>query len=297
LVAADSGVARRPEESFAVEVGGMVQWVIQDGRYAEYAAVQRLVFAVAETGEPLRYVQHTHGEPLILDPLPTDQPVVFFGSIATIQEVQRLGLPVTPLCWFDQTAMRCSGYYARYGSMLLQRYYAFYPFAEVGRLRDWLYEVFGDEDKLFIRPDENNKSFSGQVVSLQGFKGWWDTHADKQAPDALCVVARPEALHGEWRFVVADGRVVGGSQYRDEGESEVRPVYPAAAAAFAEKVAATWSPHPIFCVDIARTAAGDLRLVEIGSINCSGFYECDPRPVVQAINRIAEREWQQTRAH
>src|SRR5262245_51201919 len=134
----------------------MVQWVIQEGRYAEYAAVQRLVLAVAESGEPLRCISHSRGEPLTLDPLPTDQPVVFFGSIALIQEIQRLGPPVTPLAWFDHAALRCSGYYARYGPLLLQRRYAFYPLAEVRRLRDWLFEVFGDEDRLFIRPDEND---------------------------------------------------------------------------------------------------------------------------------------------
>jgi hypothetical protein len=41
---------------------------------------------------------------------------------------------------------------------------------------------------------------------------------------------------------------------------------------------------------------GEYRLVEIGSINCAGFYHCDLHAAVPAIHRIAEREWGERQA-
>jgi hypothetical protein len=175
--------------------------------------------------------------------------------------------------------------------MLLQRCYGFYPFAELLRLEDFLFQVYGRDGKLFVRPDENSKSFTGEVVSRDRFAAWLALVAEETPGHELCVVSRPEAIKAEWRFIVADGEAVAGSQYRAGGGVDVRPSYPPAAARFAERVAAAWSPHPMFCVDVASAAGGDYRLVEIGSVNCAGFYLCDLHAAVAAIHRIAEREW------
>lgn len=65
--------------------------------------------------------------------------------------------------------------------------------------------------------------------------------------------------------------------------------YPQEVAAFAEQMANVWEPHPIFVMDVASTPGG-LKLMEVGSANCAGFYKSDPYKVIEAMARIAVRE-------
>lgn len=64
---------------------------------------------------------------------------------------------------------------------------------------------------------------------------------------------------------------------------------------FAEKVISTadFSPAPIFCIDICETLEKELKMVEIGGINCAGLYMCDMEKIVIAANEIAVKEWKE----
>lgn len=106
------------------------------------------------------------------------------------------------------------------------------------------------------------------------------------------MVCRPIHLTGEWRLVVADGKVVAGSMYSNGGGLLTEAGYPDDAGALAELAAEKWQPHPIFVCDIARNEYGEYFIIEIGSVNVAGFYKCEIRPIVEAMAQIAEREYQ-----
>ena len=107
------------------------------------------------------------------------------------------------------------------------------------------------------------------------------------------MVAKPVKIDAEYRFIIADQKVLTGSQYKADRAFEVSPDYPADAALFAELVAHSWQPHPIYVMDVARMVDGNYRLIEIGSVNCAGYYRCNIRLIVEKMTEIACREWEE----
>lgn len=267
-------------------------WVIQARSNDRDVTVQNLIYAVEELSREIIIYHHVpFDDDRELTFLPCDRPVIFHGAIGCVDCVQRRKLPAKPFAWFDFEKLSCHSYYAFWGEYLAAKHYGFYPLAEIERQWDWLFETFGREDHIFIRPDSNDKLFTGEVVSkdqLASFMNWAYIQNEMKTP--LCVVATPTTFEAEWRLFVADGKVVAGSRYKEAKCLSVSPDYPQEAVLFAEKVAAMWSPHPFYVLDIGLTPFG-YKVVECGSANCAGFYAADVRPIVEAMTRIAEREW------
>lgn len=222
-----------------------------------------------------------------------DGPVVFYGSLNTADHLRVCGKRWVPLVWFDDETFCCRSYYAHWGKFLLQEQYAFYPLAELVRLKDDLYKAFGKEEKIFIRPDDNDKSFTGRLVPKNNFQDWYgELEAGRPNPAALVIVASPVSIEAEWRFVIADRQVITGSHYRWGDRLELSGNHQHAAARLAQQLALEpWQPRPIYCVDVACNRSGQYRLVEIGGINSAGLYHCDLLAVIQAMNVIAVRDY------
>ncbi|ABC31369.1 hypothetical protein HCH_04670 [Hahella chejuensis KCTC 2396] len=55
---------------------------------------------------------------------------------------------------------------------------------------------------------------------------------------------------------------------------------------FTEKMAARWSPAPVFVMDVAA-CAGALYVLEINGFNSSGFYACDIETIVREVSAYA----------
>lgn len=90
--------------------------------------------------------------------------------------------------------------------------------------------------------------------------------------------------------MVADGRVVAGSQYAVNGGKEITAGCPAEVISFAESTLAEvpWRPDPAFMLDVCESG-GRLWLVELNSFSGSWLYCCDLPAVVSAIGELAGR--------
>jgi hypothetical protein len=271
-------------------------WLIETGVW-EDDNVSRMIAILLGMGvhvqaEPYHYLCGSE-----FDVPNPDSPVIFFGSLNTAEYLQIARKEWVPLIWYDADVFRCQTYYAHWGQFLLQQRYGFYPLAELLRLKDQLYSAFGTDDMIFIRPHDNDKSFTGRLVPQENFPKWYE-EALAGARDAtrLVVVSTPVRVEAEWRFVIADRRVIAGSGYRWAGKRKLSGEDERAAARFAEEVAEQpWQPRPIYCMDIALTAAEHYRVVEIGGINSAGLYHCELLPVIEAMNLIAERDFRRWR--
>lgn len=260
----------------------MIHWYLQAAVFPDGDNLHRLGYLIEEMGMAVHVEPYIPFGGMRYDFLPEDQPVICYGSVAMLRHALTQ-LRQRPGAFCDWGLLRCSSYYARYGEHLLQRRYGMYPFAEVVRLQPFLYDSFAADGCVFIRPDDNDKSFAGEVIHHGAFPRWLATVAqDPPPPEQLCVVSRPEVLLAEWRLVIAGGQVVTGSQYRRAGSLELERGCPAEVARFAEQLAARWTPHPVFVMDVALCDDG-YRLIEIGSVNCAGLYRCDLRAVVAAL--------------
>jgi hypothetical protein len=89
---------------------------------------------------------------------------------------------------------------------------------------------------------------------------------------------------------VVDGKVVSGSHYRAEGLLAVSPEVPPEVVCFGEQMASTWSPAPVFVLDVALSDES-LSVIEINGFNSSGFYESNIRDIVSAVSASTLRHF------
>ncbi len=153
----------------------------------------------------------------------------------------------------------------------------------------WLFGI-GD---IFIRPNSGFKTFTGQVIRAEE----WDydiNGLDKTSsvmPETLCFVAGSKDILGEFRFVIADGEVITGCEYRWDNKLDIRKDYPQECMDLAEKVAKhEWQVDRCYTVDVCLTDKGP-KVVEINSFSSAGLYSCDMDIIVKKISKSAHNEY------
>jgi len=182
--------------------------------------------------------------------------------------------------WYD-----CDHYYPLFARYLLNRASRRMSLNEFF----WTAPALANEwstESLFVRPNDGFKSFAGSVVRCEELDVFRRTLKLQQVEfHAPVYVARPFALHAEWRVQMIAGRAVAVSQYRPHWEAGA----PNDVLRFAEEVQrdVSW-PAQAYALDIAQTDAG-LAVIEIGCLLCTGFYASEPDRVVEALQPIIER--------
>lgn len=271
-------------------------WLIETGVWKD-DNVPRMITLLRDLGHVVHAEPYTYLGGTEFEIVGEAQPVIFYGSLNTAEYLRVLQRNWVPLIWYDAVAFSCRSYYAHWGRYLVQEQYGFFPLAELPRLKCSLYQMFGKDGMVFIRPDDNDKSFSGRLVPEGNFPEWFEeTQAAGPVATALAVVSAPVRIEAEWRFVIADRKVVAGTGYKGGGKlADPGDCYRNAALFAQEIAAAPWQPRAIYCVDVAYGQGGRYRLVEIGGINSAGLYRCELLPVIRAMNAIAERDFRHWR--
>jgi hypothetical protein len=267
-------------------------WLLETGVWKD-DNVTRMIRIIQDLGLTVHVVPYTPQASAEFDAIDDDGPIIFYGSINTSEYLRVRHRDWVPFIWMDQNAFRCTTYYAHWGKYLLQEHYGFYPFAELPRLKDRLYADFGRDDMVFIRPDDNDKSFSARLVPRDNFEQWREeVRLINAGPASLVVVAAPVTIDAECRFVIADHKAVAGTFYKGGGKATPFAGDLSGAARLAAQVAADpWQPRPVYTLDMGFTRAGECRVVEINGINSSGLYRCDLASVIQAMSAVAVRDW------
>ena len=146
----------------------------------------------------------------------------------------------------------------------------------------------------FIRPVSDMKIFSGMLVHSEEVEDWKvsiqrisDSFSTLRA-DTMIGVSSMKDIMMEWRFFVVDGRVVTGSRYYQWGLPDHRRVDSDSEAwKFAQKMADHWQPSRGFVIDVAQLAKTDeYKVIEINCMNSAGFYDCDMRALVEAVEAM-----------
>lgn len=221
--------------------------------------------------------------------------VIGFGSLALAKNLNRKSYVPGVWCDFDQ--LKCHRYLSKYCQQSIQQEFGFYPLSALWLRTGFLYATYAHKDSIFVRPDDNFKSFNAEVVHSSNLKNFIDYLDSLRCDDdQLILVSKPSQIMGEWRTVVVDGKVISGSQYRNCGLVDIKPGYPVEVSQFAESIASIWQPSRIFCVDVAQNSTGHFSLMEIGAINCAGLYECELQPILDACNRVAVEEYNELNA-
>jgi hypothetical protein len=224
-----------------------------------------------------------------------DDCVVFVGSLQMAKYIRRHATWI-PGVYCDFPKYRCVAYYSALGEHLHNSDYTILPFAELLRNQDQLYEHFGIDRTIFVRPDRGDKIFTGKIVYKEDFIKDVDMFGmGGPEPDDLVVISTPKVIDAEWRFVVVDKKVITGSQYKKDGVLwESRKNIPQGALELAGEVASKYEPDRAWVVDICYHEFSDTyRLMEIGGLSCAGLYDCDRDKVVEAVNIAAIDEFKE----
>ncbi len=268
-------------------------WIIEAGVYGEEA--DPLIAEIRRQGMSVELVSHrtlSKGPlPLVGDrPLTDGDCVIGYGTFPFVRQIQ-LHHHWVPGSWCHPHNLDCTTYFAYFGKYLLNQNYIIMPGVEALRQQDWLFSIFGKEDRVFSRPTNCQKLFVGRSIDRESF-----TNAlapTRYDPATLVVIAPPKMISREWRLVVAGGHVIAASQYAEEGLRSLESGCPESVWQFAETMLADvrWQPDPLFMLDICESDE-QLWLVELNSFSSSWLYRCDLPAVVSRASEIAVREWQ-----
>lgn len=154
------------------------------------------------------------------------------------------------------------------------------------------FSIYGDKNGyIFLRPNSGGKTFVGEMVESEGLKRHREWYKDAWEDNLLVVVAKPVVIDREFRLVVVGDKAVSGSQYKsrdnldkdlDLDSKRIEPDHEVFDYVNDVLSRVDYRPDPAFILDVAETKDG-FKIIELNSFTCSGFYDCDPEPIVLAM--------------
>ncbi len=151
----------------------------------------------------------------------------------------------------------------------------------------------GIKKPVFIKPLSGLKQFTGKVIAPHEFEHEIRSMnaLERVDDDLLCVIASPKFIKAEFRYIIADKKVVTGSEYRWDNILDVRVDTLPECDALANTIANhDWQADFVYVCDIAMTDDGP-KVIELNSFSSSGLYACDTRKIVEAVSNVAIKEY------
>jgi hypothetical protein len=147
-----------------------------------------------------------------------------------------------------------------------------------------------DDEVFHIRPMEDLKAFNGTVTTAKEIRRW--QHSDDAGNFSFkkttqCVVSPPKKILAEWRWFIADGKIISGSTYKMNGQRLVQRETDQDVIDEAQAFADKWLPDEVCVMDIALTDDGP-KVIEFNCFNSSGFYYHDIGAVVEAVTSYVD---------
>lgn len=159
----------------------------------------------------------------------------------------------------------------------------------------------------FIRPINDSKYFAGQVFEVQEFWDWKrkvcvleHDYGNSLTGDTIIQICKPKTIYAEYRYWIVDGAIATKSMYKRGNQviysKDVDPRFDE----FVEHVLRMekgrrgvtlsctpqgWKPHKAFVLDVCDTPDG-IKIVEINTINASGFYAANVQDLVMALEGL-----------
>ena len=212
---------------------------------------------------------------------------LFYGSLDLGRDLRQYSSCIifnTPLFY------RCTYYYPQFEKYLLNKNYTFTTFSDFQIHKEYYINKFGKDGAAFIKPDSGEKIFTGMVVILKLFdKDIEFINRYSDVPDdTQIVVSEPQNIKKEYRFLVNQGTVITGSQYKEKSFHKEREILPDEETfKFAQKVVndIKYEADPLWVVDIAETE-NELKVLEIGCFSSCGLYSCNVNILVEALKKF-----------
>lgn len=263
-----------------------IRWVIQNNNIRENE--------LGEIQKACEELNVEHQEVLVI-PFSPDLPDfkqdhktnIYYGSTTMMYNVyHQLNKPIG--LFFDEEAFSMENY------MKVWKDYMLNSEGLITSFKDFSAQNHPDETEWFIRPDADDKSFAGTVMTFKEIKDWSNGFQKFDnvilTEDTKILVSTPYNISKEWRNYIVDGKVVATSTYR----KDFRPYksntdVPAEMLTFVEDRCKEYMPHKNFVMDIAL-CGGDYYIIECGCINSVGFYAASIGDIVKALTKSVQND-------
>lgn len=213
--------------------------------------------------------------------------VITHGTVQFCRQIDKhLGKLYAPCTYFNRNVKSFSIFAAHYGDLMLNSDFYVIPYAEFVRRR------IPQGLAVFIKPDSGMKEFTGKVIHYDNFDDEISSmnQIERIDPETLCVIASPKPIDAEFRYVIANGEVITGSEYRWDNILDVRRDTLPICDELAEHVASMeWQPDSVYVCDIAYTQ-GTAKIVELNAFSSSGLYACNTHKIVESVSIAAYKE-------
>lgn len=222
-------------------------------------------------------------------------------AMTTLQDAQRLmrkDYPGSPWLLFNNTQYEVSYWLPRIDRNIpvLNRNSIFLPYNSLLYATEKMIKgVANNEGKLFIKPNTGNKIFTGFTIEYSNkFKETVENQLMFSKPEleTLCVVAPyNEIEETEWRFWIAERKIIAYSPYAWESEPEFFEA-PKEILEIAEKMTQNnWQPDCAYVVDFCITKNKEVMLLEINAASTSGVYSAKLEDLLIGLRKTSIREY------
>lgn len=209
---------------------------------------------------------------------------IFYGSV-TFSQMALADPSVSDGLFMDNVAFSIENYLKRWGRHMLNHGAMMTTFGELVQMD------LPAEKLYFIRPDNDHKSFTGEVKSFGDISSWYEQLKETYISlDSRIVVSEPYNIRYEWRLWIVCQKVVAASKYREYFQLTKERGCPEEVIRFAEARCREYTPHDVFVMDICR-CGDEYFIVECGCMNSAGFYAADISAIVTAVtNYFADKK-------
>jgi hypothetical protein len=181
--------------------------------------------------------------------------------------------------FFNEATFSMQNYFDRWGEYILNYGSRICTFHE-------LMNSSTENDKLlFIRPNDDSKSFAGDVIRFGEIKEWYNKLSSlaniNLSLNTKIVVSELYNIQIEWRLWIIEKKVVAASKYRELFRLKKEEGCPAEVVSFAENRCIEYTPHDVFVMDVCLSGDG-YYIVECGCMNGAGFYKAKIESIVKS---------------
>lgn len=143
--------------------------------------------------------------------------------------------------------------------------------------------------KWFIRPNLDEKQFSGRISTFQELLEWSEKIIQLNLPDfnanTEIWISTSQHILKEWRLFIIDDKIVSACRYIKNGQINISSSdVPIEMLEFAQAKIDAYRIDDVYVMDIAATTAG-FKIIECNCFNGTGFYDNDIRAIVKTINQ------------
>lgn len=266
-------------------------WIIDDYILESVSTVGDLKKAILDSKAKLyesKYVPFSDNQDY--GPYTEKDCVILYGTHGFLRKCK---IPFIPGAFGVNSNTSCNVYYSYIpNEWMLNKDYIMLPFSYIQNHTLNLFQKLNSE-RIFLRPNSGYKTFAGFVFDYENHK--FELSSSQQLtsvmPETICLIAPAKQIDGEFRFIIGNGEVIDGSEYRWNNILDIRHDWPQECWDMADKVAKlSWQLDSVYTCDVAMTLDGP-KIIELNSFSCAGLYACDKDIVVNRINEIAISEF------